>query len=242
MNALERLPNHPNIVKRVCVKLEDNITPHVRTLTFEYAVNRNLHGYLKNKRSEFGDQELLTIAIDVVSGMEELERCSVIHCDLRAHNILVYDDMTCKVASLNTALCLKQNEGYRICPNQPIAIRWQPPEVLKERKFSVKSDVWAFGVLLFEIFTFSSAPYPDKNKEQVKSDVMSGKKMSQPKDCLDEVYKIMATCFNFKATQRPSFCQLHQKLQNIAARKYSCESELNFDDSCTVSFHTILHI
>ena len=182
---------------------------------------------MKTKRRDFSDRHLLKIAIDVANGMKELERCNVIHCDLRAHNIIVFGDMTCKVASLNKALCLKHCEIHRICQSQTIAIRWQPPEVLKERKFSVKSDVWAFGVLLSEIFTFSSPPYPDMNKEQVKSNVMSGKKMPQPVDCPEEVHKIMRTCFKFSATERPSFYSLHQQLQNIQTKKYSSETEFD---------------
>ena len=149
--ALKRLTDHPNIVKMVNVKLEHQKIPSL-TLTFEHAVNSNLHRYLKNKKSDlFGDQQLLEIAIDVANGMKQLERCKVIHCDLRAHNILVDGDVICKVASFNKALCLEHGETYRICQNQPVAIRWQPPEVLRNKTFSIKSDVWSFGVLLFKV-------------------------------------------------------------------------------------------
>ena len=103
MKALGRLTDHPNIVKVVNVKLEHLKAPSL-TLTFEYAVNRNLHRYLKNKKSKFGDQQLLEIAIDIANGMKQLKRCNVIHCDLRAHNILVDGDVIYKVASFNSSL------------------------------------------------------------------------------------------------------------------------------------------
>ena len=227
MDALKRLSHHPNIISLLHVELEDSLAPS-RTLTFEYAINRNLKLYLKNKkRSDLNDQNLLEMAADVANGMKQLERYNVIHCDLRAHNILVDGDMICKVASFNKALCLEHDETHRTCPNQPVVIRWQPPEVLGNKTFSIKSDVWSFGVLLFEIFSFSSNPYPDKSKEQVKSHVMGGNKMSKPKDCPEEVYQIMRSCFEFKPTERPSFCHLHQLLQNIQTKRYSPEPEFD---------------
>ena len=223
MNALMKLSHHPNIIRLAHVKLDNSLAPS-HTLTFEYAINRNLQGYLKNKkRSDLNDHHLLEIAIDVANGMKQLERCNVIHCDLRAHNILVDGDMICKVASFNKALCLEHDETHRLCHSQPVAIRWQPPEVLRNKAFSIKSDVWSFGVLLFEVFSFSSNPYPDMSKEQVKSHVMSGNKMSKPKDCPEEIYQIMQSCFEFNVTERPSFCHLHQQLQNIQAKQCSSE-------------------
>lgn len=211
----------------VRVELEELKAPSSLILTFEYAINRSLHGYLKNRRSDFGDHQLLEMATDVANGMKQLELCNVIHCDLRAHNVLVDGDMTCKIASFNKAHCLEHGETYRICQNQQIAIRWQAPEVLRERKFSIKSDVWSFGVLLFEIFSFSSIPYPNLNKEQVRSNVMSRIKMSKPKDCPEKVYEIMKSCFEFDVTKRLSFCHLHQQLQAIQSKKYSTEPEFD---------------
>ena len=227
INALKKLSHHPNIIRLLHVELEDSLAPSC-TLTFEYAINRNLQGYLKNKkRSDLNDQYLLEMAADVANGMKQLEQYNVIHCDLRAHNILVDGDMICKIASFNKALCLEHDETQRTCPNQPVAIRWQPPEVLHNKTFSIKSDVWSFGVFLFEVFSFSSNPYPDMNKEQVRSHVMSGKKMSKPKDCPEEIYQIMKSCFEFNATERPSFCHLHQQLQNIQAKRYCSEPEFD---------------
>ena len=131
MNALKKL-SHTNIVKVVHVELENPKTPSL-TLTFEYAINKNLHGYLKTKKSDFSDQQLLEMAVDVANGMKELEKCSVIHCDLRAHNVLVDGNMICKVASFNKAHCLQHGETNRICQKQAFAVRWQAPEVLDKK-------------------------------------------------------------------------------------------------------------
>ena len=121
MDALKQFPSHPNIIKLNHVKLKEPKAPS-RTLTFEYAVNGNLRSYLKTKKNDFSDWHLLKLAIDVANGMKKLESCCVVHCDLRAHNILVDGDMNCQVASLNAALCLKHDETHRICPDKPIAI------------------------------------------------------------------------------------------------------------------------
>ena len=227
MTALKRLSHmHTNIVRVVHVELE-NLKTSSLMLTFEYAINRNLHGYLKTKKSDFSDQQLLEIAVDVANGMKELEKCCVIHCDLRAHNVLVDSDIICKIASFNKAHCLDHGETNRICQKQVFAIRWQAPEVLNEKRFSIKSDVWSFGVLLFEIFSFGSLPYPNMSVDQVKSNVMSRVKMCKPEDCPEDIYQIMRKCFEFDPTKRPSFCYLHQQLQNIQIRKYSTEPEFD---------------
>lgn len=225
MNALKRL-SHTNIVKVVHVELENPKTSSLM-LTFEYAINKNLHGYLKIKKSDFSDQQLLEMAVDVANGMKELEKCSIIHCDLRAHNVLVDGDITCKVASFNNAHCLERGEKNKICQKQAFAVRWQAPEVLNEKRFSIKSDVWSFGVVLFEIFSFGSTPYPNMSIDQVRSNVLSRVKMSRPEDFPEDVYQIMKKCFEFDHTKRPSFFSLHQQLQNIQTRKYSTEPEFD---------------
>ena len=223
MNALQRL-SHPNVVRMLLdVKLDPQISS--LTLMFEYAINGNLHSYLTRKKGDFDDQQLLEMAIDVANGMKQLERCNVVHCDLRAHNILVDSHMVCKVASLNKAHCLEHGEKYRICQNQQSAIRWQAPEVFKEKQFSVKSDVWAFGVLLFEIFSFGSTPYPNMSIDEVKRNIMGRIKMSKPDDCPEEVYQVMSYCFEFDATRRPSFGHLHQQLETIRTKKFSIQPE-----------------
>ena len=225
MNALRKLC-HTNIVKVVHVELENPKTSSLM-LTFEYAINKNLRGYLKIKKSDFSDQQLLEMAVDIANGMKELEKCNIIHCDLRAHNVLVDGDMTCKVASFNKAHCLERGEKNRLCQEQVFAVRWQAPEVLSEKRFSIKSDVWSFGVVLFEIFSFGSIPYPNMRIDQVRSNVLGKVKMAKPEDCQEDVYQIMKKCFEFDHTKRPSFLHLHQQLQTIQTRKYSTEPEFD---------------
>ena len=89
--------------------------------------------------------------------------------------------------------------------------------------------MWAFGALLFEIFSFSLSPYSStKDIEQVKYDVLNGKKRPRPPDCPEKVYKIMTACFEFNAAGRPKFNYLHQQLQIIQRKKYSSETEFDY--------------
>ena len=160
------------------------------------------------------------MAAGVACGMAELEHHGFIHCDLKASNILIDNDLVCKIASFNKVLCLKGNERYKICNSHRIAIRWQPAEVLSDYKFSVKSDVWSFGVFLSELFTYGGKPYPEMKADDVRKFVLNKRKMSQPSKCPKEVYKLMKDCFDPNVEKRPTFDVLNSQLKKLQSKLY----------------------
>ena len=219
--------SHPNVV---C--LIDSFMTKSPILIFEYAEKGNLLNCLKSSASSYSPLKLLAISAGVACGMLELEKRAIIHCDVMAKSILIDSNFVCKVASFSKARCLKPGESSYIPPSSitvHIPIKWAAPEILSKRKFSIKSDVWAFGVLLSEVFSHGSTPYPNMDKAKVKSDVQNGIKMAQPSDCPNEVYEVMKGCFEFHAEKRPSFAVIHQQLMELNCK--SSMSEANSSGS-----------
>ena len=215
VNALLKC-KHPNVIQLIMADM--NTTEQVFLLYFEYAERGQLQSYLQGQQTKMSLAKLLTMAANIASGMAELEKHRVIHCDLKTSNILIDDDYLCKIASFNKAQCLKENEKYRVCDPFHLSTRWQAPEVLSCRKFSTKSDVWSFGVVMAELFSYGSKPYPDMKGEEVKKFVLKKKKMAQPIGCPEEIYKIMKECFHFREDQRFPFTAVQKALKELQSK------------------------
>ena len=222
INALLKC-KHPNVIQFIMADM--NAIEQAFSLYFEYAQRGQLQSYLQAQQTSMNFTKLLTMAANIASGMTELEKHRVIHCDLKTSNILIDDDCLCKIASFNKAQCLKENEKYRICDPYHLSIRWQAPEVLNCRKFSTKSDVWSFGVVMAELFLYGSKPYPDMKDEEVKKFVLGKKKMAQPIGCPKEVYNIMKECFHFREDQRFPFTAVQKALTELQRKFFKRKSD-----------------
>ena len=229
-NALAQI-SHPNVIQLI-----DFFATKPPILIFEYAENGNLLNYLKSSASTYTSSKLLAISADVACGMSELEKCGIIHCDVLAKSILIDSHFVCKVASFSKAQCLKPGESSYVPPSNVsviIPIKWAAPEILNKRKFSIKSDVWAFAVLLSEIFSQGNTPYPNMDNTETKNTVQKGIKMAQPSKCPDEVYEVMKYCFELHAKNRPSFAVVHEHLKELHRKNSlskSNSSKSEFED------------
>lgn len=209
--------SHPNVIR--LLDFSESVTKSP-VLIFEYVDSGNLLAFLKSSRSAsiFTISKLLAISAGVACGMSELEKHGIIHCDVKARSVLIGSDFVCKIASFSKAQCLKPGESSYVPPsnvNISVPVKWAAPEILSKRKFSIKSDIWAFAVLLSEVFTQGATPYPNKDNADVKSDVQRGIKMAQPSECPNEVYEIMKRCFEVHAKHRPSFATIHELLKEL---------------------------
>ena len=221
VNALLKC-KHPNVIQFIMADM--SATEQV-SLYFEYAEKGQLKSYLRGEKTNISLAKLLAMAANIACGMAELEKHKVIHCDLKASNILIDGDYLCKIASFNKAQCLKDNEKYRICDLYQLSTRWQAPEVLSSRKFSSKSDVWSFGVLMAELFSYGSKPYPTMKFDEVKKFVLAKKKMPQPSGCPKEVYNIMKECFHQREDQRFPFTAVQKALKELHSKFFKKESD-----------------
>ncbi|XP_047425905.1 protein-tyrosine kinase 6b [Mugil cephalus] len=153
---------------------------------------------------------LVDMSAQVADGMSYLEQKNSIHRDLAARNVLVGEDYICKVADFGLARVIK--EPFYITEDKKIPFKWSAPEAMQYGRFSNKSDVWSFGVLLYEIITYGGIPYPAFNNQEVYQQVIDGYRMSAPPKCPDFLYNIMMKCWDAEPDERPDFKSLKEEL------------------------------
>ncbi|XP_078144297.1 protein-tyrosine kinase 6-like [Centroberyx gerrardi] len=160
---------------------------------------------------------LIDMAAQVADGMSYLEEKNSIHRDLAARNVLVGENYICKVADFGLARVIK--EPFYITADKKIPYKWCAPEAISHGRFSNKSDVWSFGILLYEIITYGGVPYPAYSNQEVYQQVTNGYRMPPPPKCPDFLYDIMLECWSSEAADRPDF-------KNLRVRLDSCSYEL----------------
>ncbi|KAK9515245.1 hypothetical protein VZT92_025906 [Zoarces viviparus] len=152
----------------------------------------------------------IDMGAQVADGMSYLEEQNSIHRDLAARNVLVGEHYICKVADFGLARVIK--EPFYITDDKKMPYKWSAPEAVSHGKFSNKSDVWSFGVLLYEILTYGGAPYPAYTNQETYQQVTNGYRMPAPPNCPDSLYNIMLNCWSAEADDRPDFKSLKVKL------------------------------
>uniref|UniRef100_A0A671YRC8 Tyrosine-protein kinase n=1 Tax=Sparus aurata TaxID=8175 RepID=A0A671YRC8_SPAAU len=191
---------HKNLVRLLGVILHKGL--HIVT---ELMTKGNLVNFLRTRgRSVINSVQLLGFALDVCEGMEYLESKKLVHRDLAARNVLVSDDGVAKVSDFGlTKLDLKVSDNVKL------PIKWTAPEALKKEKFSTKSDVWSYGVLLWEIFSYGRQPYPKMSLKEVKERVEGGYRMEAPEECPSGVYALMKICWEQEPRRRLWYDRLY---------------------------------
>uniref|UniRef100_A0A8C6S7I9 Tyrosine-protein kinase n=1 Tax=Neogobius melanostomus TaxID=47308 RepID=A0A8C6S7I9_9GOBI len=153
---------------------------------------------------------LVDMGAQVADGMSYLEENNCIHRDLAARNVLVGEGYICKVADFGLGRIIK--EPFYVSEDKKIPYKWSAPEAISHGKFSSKSDVWSFGVLLYEIITFGGNPYPGFTLKEVFEQVKDGYRMPCPTKCPEFLYKIMMECWSAEPENRPTFKLLKDRM------------------------------
>ncbi|XP_070532461.1 tyrosine-protein kinase ABL1-like isoform X2 [Ptychodera flava] len=202
---------HPNLVQLLGVCTRE---PPFYIIT-EFMPHGNLLDYLRENNEEtLPAVTLMYIATQVSSAMAYLEEKNFIHRDLAARNCLIGENHSLKVADFGLAR-LMTGDTYTAHAGAKFPIKWTAPESLAYNKFSIKSDVWAFGILLWEIATYGMSPYPGVELTQVYEMLENGYRMEKPDGCPDKVYKLMKKCWRWDPTERPSFEEAHDDLNSM---------------------------
>jgi fyn-related kinase len=176
--------------------------------------NGSLLEHLQGKGKGLKLQQLIDMAAQIAAGMAYLESQNYIHRDLAARNVLVADNNVVKIADFGLARLIKEDE-YEARVGARFPIKWTAPEAANYNKFSIKSDVWSFGILLTELVTYGRIPYPGMTNAEVLHQVEHGYRMPSPPGCPAPLYDIMLECWNRDPMKRPTFETLQWKLEDF---------------------------
>nr|XP_057924373.1 tyrosine-protein kinase Lyn isoform X1 [Doryrhamphus excisus] len=180
----------------------------------EFMANGSLLDFLKSDAGcKLQLPKLIDFSAQISEGMAYIEKKNYIHRDLRAANVLVSENLLCKIADFGLARVISDDE-YTAREGTKFPIKWTAPEAINYSSFTIKSDMWSFGVLLYEIITFGKMPYPGMTKAEVMSSVQHGYRMPCPQNCPSELYHIMMSCWKSKPDDRPTFDYMQSVLDD----------------------------
>ncbi|CAJ0580782.1 unnamed protein product, partial [Mesorhabditis spiculigera] len=150
--------------------------------------------------------ELLSFSMQIANGMEYLSSVPCVHRDLAARNVLLTKDKVCRIADFGMAKNTEK-EYYRKTRSteNKVPVRWTSPEAITHGYYTQASDVWSFGILLYEIFTLGGTPYPDLSNEETLPRVLNGTRNSQPEFAHDDIFNLMQQCWMIDPSKRPLF-------------------------------------
>ena len=208
--ALMKQLTHPNLIQlyAVCTKEEP-----IYIIT-ELMKHGSLLEYLRGDRRSLKLPQLIDMGAQVAAGMAYLEEKSYVHRDLAARNILVSKNLICKVKSFSMVRVL--SEGiYEAHTGAKFPVKWTALEAALYNHFTIKSDVWSFGILLYELITYGRFPYPGMNNAEVLEALRTGYRMPCPKGCPEGLYGIMRECWRDDPDSRPTFESLCWRMEDF---------------------------
>ena len=202
--------HHVKIIQlyAVCSRVEPPI------IVMEVMKHGNLADYLQKYNMK--TPQLVDMAAQVACGMAYLESQNYIHRDLTVRNILVEDGYSVKIANFGMARVIETGSiEYISYRGEKLAMKWTAPEAVIFCRFSVKSDVWSFGIMLTELITNGQIPYPGMTNGEALAKVEQGYRIPPPSECPDQLYQIMMDCWKQDPEKRPTFEYLRYALEDF---------------------------
>ncbi|KAK7915991.1 hypothetical protein WMY93_011752 [Mugilogobius chulae] len=197
--------SHPNIIR-----LEGVVTKfkHAMIVT-EYMENGALDTYLRDRDGELPSYQLVGMLRGIAAGMKYLSDMNYVHRDLAARNVLVNSNLECKVSDFGLSRVLEDDaEGTYTTRGGKIPIRWTAPEAIAYRKFTSASDVWSFGIVMWEVMAFGERPYWDMSNHEVMKAINEAFRLPAPMDCPSAIYQLMLQCWQHERSNRPRFTDM----------------------------------
>ncbi|XP_074773066.1 tyrosine-protein kinase Fes/Fps isoform X2 [Athene noctua] len=203
--------NHPNIVRLIGVCTQKQPI----YIVMELVQGGDFLSFLRSEGSHLRVKELIKMTENAAAGMEYLESKHCIHRDLAARNCLVTEKNTLKISDFG--MSREEEDGVYASTGgmKQIPVKWTAPEALNYGRYSSESDVWSFGILLWEAFSLGAVPYANLNNQQTREAVEQGVRLDPPEQCPEEVYRLMRRCWEYDPRKRPSFSVVHQDLIGI---------------------------
>ncbi|XP_070567050.1 uncharacterized protein [Ptychodera flava] len=219
ITCLKRLNGHPNIINFLGIVLSGE----PKYIVVEYAAHGDLLSYIQNLNSEritFQEENrLMRITRDTTLAMQYMEKERYIHRDLACRNILIMEDYVAKIGDFGLSRDIYETGQY--CKDAwsqdqgPLPLKWMPVEFLTQGIFEKKSDVWSFGVLLWEIATLGMTPFSNVPTSMMVKFLLEGQRLRKPENCSKHLYDIMQKCWRSEPEERPSAEELTKEFERL---------------------------
>lgn len=192
-------------------------------VVMELMTHGDLKSYLRSLRPDAENnpgrpppsvQEMTQMAAEIADGMAYLNAKKFVHRDLAARNCMVAEDFTVKIGDFGMTRDIYETDYYRKGGKGLLPVRWMAPESLKDGVFTTCSDVWSFGVVLWEISTLAEQPYQGQSNEQVLKFVVDGGCLEQPETCPEKLHNLMQMCWQYNPKMRPPFIEIIEMLKD----------------------------
>lgn len=207
-SVMQQLDN-PYIVRMIGICEAENLM-----LVMELAELGPLHKFLQ-KNKHISVKNITELVHQVSMGMKYLEEHNFVHRDLAARNVLLVTQHYAKISDFGLSKALTEDENYyKAKGHGKWPLKWYAPECMNYLKFSSKSDVWSFGVLMWEAYSCGQKPYKGMKGNEVIQMIENGERMASPPDCPAEMYNLMKKCWTYKAEERPGFSVVEPRLRH----------------------------
>lgn len=228
MEVMKLIGSHKNIINLLgCCTQNGPLY-----VVVEFAPHGNLRDFLRSRRppnstgyekpglekssdKPLTEKDLISFAYQIARGMEYLASRQCIHRDLAARNVLVAEDYVLKIADFGLTRNLTNVDYYKKTGDGRLPVKWMAPEALFDRRYTSKSDVWSYGVLLWEIFTLGGNPYPSVPVERLFELLKEGHRMDKPPYASEEINRMIQYCWHEYPSGRPSFNALVNELDKM---------------------------
>uniref|UniRef100_A0A672PFP2 Tyrosine-protein kinase receptor TYRO3 n=1 Tax=Sinocyclocheilus grahami TaxID=75366 RepID=A0A672PFP2_SINGR len=217
--------HHPNVIELIGVSLHRRAQQRlpIPMVILPFMKHGDLHTFLLmsrlgNEPFTVSQQILIQFMLDIARGMEYLSSKNIIHRDLAARNCMLNENMSVCVADFGLSKKIYSGDYYRQGSVSKLPVKWIALESLADNVYTTQSDVWAFGVTMWEIMTRGQTPYPGVENSEIYEYLIKGERLKQPPDCPADIYEIMHSCWSPVPKCRPSFQHLIDQLELLWAK------------------------